>query len=68
MVFIQGEQDAQTPMPLVRQYAASLTADDVQLVALPHGGHMALLALADDVLAVLLRDVRPQAIAQERGT
>lgn len=67
VVFIQGEQDPQTPTRLVERYAAALVGDDVKLVVLPEGGHMALLALGDEVLAVLLRDVRPPAMAQERG-
>lgn len=63
VVFIQGEADAQTPTPLVQAYADSLPGAEITFVRLPGGGHLALLALADDVLDVLLREVRPHAVA-----
>jgi pimeloyl-ACP methyl ester carboxylesterase len=42
IVFIQGAEDLDTPIELARSYYDSITAPHKELVALPNGGHAAL--------------------------
>ena len=56
--FFQGADDLFTVTSEVERYAAALTAPRVELVRVPGAGHSAFL-LRDEMLALLLRHVRP---------
>ncbi|WP_421930595.1 alpha/beta fold hydrolase [Phenylobacterium sp.] len=58
VVFIQGEEDIQTPTSEVAAYCAAITAPSKQMVLIPGGGHMAMVALAEDFRRALVTHVR----------
>jgi pimeloyl-ACP methyl ester carboxylesterase len=63
---IQGAEDYDTPIELARGYLDSITAPSKQLVALPNGGHTALVYDGASFLAALDEHVLPLARAIER--
>jgi proline iminopeptidase len=52
-IFIQGEEDIQTPTVLVEAFVQHLTAPSKALVTIPGGGHNALLFMPDRFLEAL---------------
>lgn len=62
VVFIQGEEDIQTPTSEVEAYCAAITAPAKQMVVIPGGGHMAMVAMAEDFRRELVTHVRPLAV------
>jgi len=61
LVFIQGEEDIQTPTRLACDYFDTLQAPSKAFVTIPGGGHNAVLAMPDAFHAALLEHVRPLA-------
>lgn len=62
VIFIQGDEDIQTPTVLVESYFARLQAPTKALVLLPGGGHNAILAMPDAFLRELNTHARPLAV------
>lgn len=65
VVFLQGEEDIQTPTVLVKSYFERLQAPSKRLVLIPGGGHSAVIAMPDAFLKELKAHVRPMAVAAE---
>ncbi len=65
MVFLQGAQDAHTPAAEVEAYAAKVRAPSVRVALIEEGGHMSAF-LAERMLALLERWVRPLALTHRR--
>ncbi|HEY2707151.1 MAG TPA: alpha/beta hydrolase [Caulobacteraceae bacterium] len=59
--FIQGAEDIQTPTSLVEEYFAEIDAPTKQLILLPGGGHMAIVAESAAFLEALITYVLPAA-------
>ena len=59
IVIIQGAEDYDTPIELARAYYESIVAPAKEFVALPNGGHNALLDDRTSFLAALDAHVRP---------
>jgi pimeloyl-ACP methyl ester carboxylesterase len=59
--FIQGAEDIQTPTSLVETYFVEIDAPTKQLILLPGGGHMAIVAQSAAFLEALVDYVRPVA-------
>lgn len=59
LFFIQGADDVFTVTAEVERYAAELAAPHVELLRVPGAGHSAFL-LRDEMLALLVRHVRPR--------
>ena len=66
IVIIQGAEDYDTPMELARGYFDSITAPRKEFVALPTGGHTALVDDRANFLAALETYVRPLVRARQR--
>ncbi|CAN5875732.1 alpha/beta hydrolase [soil metagenome] len=62
VVFIQGEEDIQTPTSEVVSYCAAITAPAKRLVIIPGGGHMAMVVMAEEFRRTLVEHVRPLAV------
>ncbi len=58
-VLIQGDDDSQMPAALARQYFDAVHAPAKAYVALPGGGHFAVITMSDAFLRVLVDKVRP---------
>ncbi|MBT9473709.1 MAG: alpha/beta hydrolase [Pseudomonadota bacterium] len=65
VVFLQGEEDIQTPTVLVKSYFERLQAPSKRLVLIPGGGHSAVIAMPDIFLRELKAHVRPSTVAAE---
>jgi pimeloyl-ACP methyl ester carboxylesterase len=63
---IHGAEDYDTPIELARDYFDSITAPSKELVALPNGGHTALVYDGASFLATLDEHVRPLVRTTER--
>jgi pimeloyl-ACP methyl ester carboxylesterase len=61
---IQGAEDYDTPIELARSYFESITAPSKEFVALPNGGHTALVYDSANFLAELNARVLPLALAR----
>ncbi|HEY9217029.1 MAG TPA: alpha/beta hydrolase, partial [Phenylobacterium sp.] len=57
VLFIQGDEDIQTPTELVHDYLAAIHAPAKRLVLIPGGGHMAVFAMPDVSLETLRREL-----------
>ena len=66
MFFFQGENDWNTPTPLVSEYVGRLEAPHKQLVILPGADHLAIV-FHDRLLKLLDAHVRPLALASAPG-
>ena len=66
IVIIQGAEDYDTPIELARGYFDSITVPRKEFVALPNGGHTALLDDRADFLAALETYVRPLVPARQQ--
>jgi len=66
IVIIHGAEDFDTPIELARGYLDSITAPSKELVALPNGGHTALVYDRASFLAALDEHVLPLARAIDR--
>jgi pimeloyl-ACP methyl ester carboxylesterase len=56
---IQGDEDSQMPAALARQYFDAVHAPAKAYVALPGGGHFAVITMSDAFLRALVEKVRP---------
>ena len=65
IVIIHGAEDFDTPIELARGYFDSITAPAKEFVALPDGGHTALLYDRASFLAALNERVLPIVRAQQ---
>jgi hypothetical protein len=59
---IQGDEDAQAPAVLARDYFDAVRAPRKRYISLQGGGHFAVITMSSDFLKALVEYVRPQAL------
>jgi len=66
MFVIDGADDIQVPMPLARDWFATVQAPRKEFITIPGAAHLALATHSDEFLQIVDEKVRPLAVAADR--